>query len=175
VRAAEGCLTPLSVCNPVCNRVPSSLPKSPFPRPSPQGTPEARPYSILRHMSSTSQSRAVLGAPQAPWARRGRRRGVLGGAAGVVAPKSRLNFLLCCRCCQALLPIFFSPAFSGRWVTSPRLVWRLPVAPRPRLSNALPPVQVWTRSIVVEISPLQRCQGHPETDEVKACECTSFA
>jgi hypothetical protein len=99
------------------------------------------------------------------WGGHGRR----GGA------KSALNFLLCCRCCQALLPMFFFPAFSGRWVTSPRLVWRLPVAPRPRISNDLPPVRIWTRSIGVEISPLQRCQRQPETYEVKACECTSFA
>lgn len=36
--------------------------------------------------------RGALGTPQEP-ARRGRRRGMLGGAAGVVAPKGRLNFL----------------------------------------------------------------------------------
>ena len=29
-----------------------------------------------------------------------------GRAAGVAAPQGRLNFLLCCRCCQALLRIF---------------------------------------------------------------------
>ena len=75
----RGGRTPLSVCNPVCNLRPL--------RPSPQGPPEALPYPILRRLSSTSQSRAVLrraagplgrgalGAPQAPWARRGRRRG----------------------------------------------------------------------------------------------------
>lgn len=38
VRAAERCLTLLSVCNPVCNRFPQ-LSSPPFPRPSPQGTP----------------------------------------------------------------------------------------------------------------------------------------
>ena len=42
------------------------------------------------------------------------------------------NFLLCCRCCQALVPIFFFPALSGRWVTSPRLsggfLWRWDLA-----------------------------------------------
>ena len=54
----------------------------PVPRPSPQGTPEALPYPILGRMSSPSD-------------RRGRRRGMLeGGAAGVVAPKGRLHFLI---------------------------------------------------------------------------------
>ena len=33
------------------------------------------------------------------------------------------------------LAYFFFSAFSGCWVPSPRLVWRLPVAPRPRISN----------------------------------------
>ena len=60
---------------------------TPFPRSAPQGTPEVLPYSFLRRMSSPSQSRTalrrtagplgrgVLGAPQALWARRGRRAG----------------------------------------------------------------------------------------------------
>jgi hypothetical protein len=59
-------------------------------RPSPQGTPAALPYSRLSCLSSTSESRAAprsallqaapagggaLGAPYAPEARRGGRRG----------------------------------------------------------------------------------------------------
>ena len=84
---------------------PPSLPKSPFPRPSPQGTPEALPSPILRHLSSTRQShaspasavrrldsgllrrgcRGARGAPQAPWVRRGRWRGVLGSVLPVPA------------------------------------------------------------------------------------------
>jgi hypothetical protein len=86
VRAAEGCLTPLSVCNPVCNRAPSSLPTSPFPRPSPQGTPEARPSPILRRLSSTSQRRA---APRSAvlWAAPAGCRGALGALGGLAAHK----------------------------------------------------------------------------------------
>ena len=51
--------------------------------------------------------------------------------------KCALFFLLCCRCCQALLRIFFFSAFFGPCVTRPRLGWRLPVALRPRVSNDL--------------------------------------
>ena len=62
-------------------------------RPSPQGTPAALPYPRLSCLSSTSESRAAprstvlqaalvggsaLGAPHAPEARRGGRRGPLG-------------------------------------------------------------------------------------------------
>ena len=58
---------------PLKSRLKSSPPpsQSPFPRLSPQGTPEALPYSILRRLSSTSQSHA---APCAAW-----RRGVPAG------------------------------------------------------------------------------------------------
>ncbi len=66
--------------------------------------PEAFPYPILRCLSSTRPSRAapryavlraartgcrgVLGAPHEPWARRGRRRGVLGRAPEGATQKS---------------------------------------------------------------------------------------
>jgi hypothetical protein len=57
---------------------------------------------------------------------------------------AQLNFLLCCRCCQALVRRFFFPAFFGRYVTWPRLVWRLPVALGPIVSNDLLSVRVHT-------------------------------
>jgi hypothetical protein len=81
---------------PPCQSAPyrcPSLPKSPFPRPSPQGTPETLPSSILRRLSSTSQSHAapcsawLWGAPARSPRRAGRR------AAGVVTRKCRLFFL----------------------------------------------------------------------------------
>ncbi len=55
---------------------PPLVPESAFPRPSPQGTPEALPYSILRRLSSTSQSHV---APCAAW-RRGAPAGLPRGA-----------------------------------------------------------------------------------------------
>jgi hypothetical protein len=71
----------------------------------------------------------------------------VGGLAGKVA----LFFLLCCRCCQALLRIFFSlhSILLRRCVTWPRSRWRLPVALGPRVSNDLLSVRVPT--------PVTRC------------------
>jgi Transposase len=54
------------------------------------------------------------------------------------------------------LAYFFFRAFSGRCVTLPRAVGQLSLAPRPRVSNALPPVGVQTRSLPVDIFLLQR-------------------
>jgi hypothetical protein len=65
--------------------------------------------------------------------------------------KGALFFLLCCRCCQALLRIFFSlhSILLRRCVTWPRSRWRLPVALGPRVSNDLLSVRVPT--------PVTRC------------------
>jgi hypothetical protein len=99
--------------------------------------------------------RGALGGTKEPWARRGRRRGALGGsterARNGGARKCRLFFLLCCRCCQALLRIFFSlhAMLFRRCVTWPRSRWRLPVALGPRVSNDLLSVRVQT--------PVTRC------------------
>jgi hypothetical protein len=45
--------------------------------------------------------------------------------------------LLCCRCCQAPLRMFFSPTYFEHCVTLPRPVWRLPLALGPHVSNHL--------------------------------------
>jgi hypothetical protein len=88
------------------------------------GHPCALPSPILRRLSSTSQRHAApcsagLRGALARQPRRsgrhvravrtvGRPVGEAGaGATGGAAPKDRLNFLLCCRCCQAPFCIFF--------------------------------------------------------------------
>jgi hypothetical protein len=45
------------------------------------------------------------------------------------------------RLARPLASVFFAACF-GRWVPSPRAVWRLPVAPRPRVANDLLSVRV---------------------------------
>src|SRR5215471_13491661 len=49
--------------------------------------------------------------------------------------------LLCGRCCQALLPIFFSPVFSGYCLTSCRATLRLPLARSSPLPHAFIPIR----------------------------------
>jgi hypothetical protein len=94
--------------------------------------------------ASRLQAAALIAPAQRPGGR---------GAAG--GGKGRVNFLLCCRCCQGLLHIFL-----------PRMLWAVyhiaqsslaaSLAPRPRVSNALPPVRMQILSIPVAIFPLQR-------------------
>lgn len=66
---------------------PPSLPQPPVPRPAPQGAPAARPAPLLRRVSrphGAARRRgccAARGVRAEPWARRGRRRGALGGLA----------------------------------------------------------------------------------------------
>ena len=50
--------------------------------------------------------------------------------------------LLCGRCCQALLPIFFSPVFSGYCLTSCRATLRLPLARSSPLTHAFIPIRI---------------------------------
>jgi hypothetical protein len=98
---------------------PLSLPKPPWPRPSPRTPLEASPSPILRGMSRPRFAALRLAAGRSgelprraggagrgvrkrwPPARRAGER-----ATGGAARKGRLNFLLCCRCCQAPLKIF---------------------------------------------------------------------
>src|SRR5262249_53973051 len=56
--------------------------------------------------------------------------------------KCRLKFLLCCRCCQALLPIFFLPCILWALGYIAPTVWWLPMALGPRVSNNLLSVRV---------------------------------
>src|SRR5713226_3534115 len=81
-RAAEGCLTPLRLCNPVCNP-PPSFPKPAVPRPSREGTVETSRSPILICLSrprsaalraTVSGGRRALGPQPSPPARDGRRR-----------------------------------------------------------------------------------------------------
>src|SRR5215470_19431948 len=50
--------------------------------------------------------------------------------------------LLCGRCCQALLPIFFSPVFSGYCLTSCRATLRLPLARSSPFTHAFIPIPI---------------------------------
>jgi len=82
VRAAEGCLTPLSVCHPVCiYPLPPSQP--PFPMLSPQGTPETpvqhqpKSHCTALHLAPGRSG----GAAARPWAR-GKSRGRAVAAGG---------------------------------------------------------------------------------------------
>jgi Putative transposase len=77
VRAAEGCLTPLSLCNPVGN--PPLSPQLPFPRPSAQGNPCEATLPPSETLVQAALGRATPGSaletqPASP-ARGGRRRG----------------------------------------------------------------------------------------------------
>ena len=105
------------------------------PRPSHRDTSASSASRRLRRLSrrrsprhsllcTAAAARRVLGSRR----RSARVAAAARRAAERAGRKCRLNFLLCCRCCQALLHMFFFPAFFGRCVTWPRLVWRLPVA-----------------------------------------------
>src|SRR5215510_13741589 len=57
-------------------------------------------------------------------------------------PDGQHEGLLCGRCCQALLPIFFSPVFSGYCLTSCRATLRLPLARSSPLTHAFIPIRI---------------------------------
>src|SRR5262249_8577005 len=132
------------------------------PQLSPTGRPEAlapgNPGGLsLTHPqppvqpapSRATPSRAPLQqAAAACWGRRPRRaRAAAAGAGGPEASgcsgggKCLLNFLLCCRCCQALLPIFSSPHSLGAGF--PRPDWSGGFLWRPDLASptTLPRIQ----------------------------------
>jgi len=50
--------------------------------------------------------------------------------------------LLCGRCCQALLPIFFSPVFSGYCLTSCRATLQPPLVRSPPVTHASIPIRI---------------------------------
>src|SRR5215831_17455418 len=72
--------------------------------------------------------RGARGAPQEPWARRGRGQGVLGRVLPVPAQNTVYSSFYVAAVVKPSCLFFFFPAFSGRWVTSPRLsggfLWR---------------------------------------------------
>jgi hypothetical protein len=133
------------------------------PRPAPRETREALPQPILRRMS-----RLRISVPRLA-ARRCDRLRLRAGAADIVdgrrweaqrcfqgcAPEGlaiqyRLKYLLCCRCCQALLHTFFSPFFSGCCITSCRVILRLPLARSSPVTHAFLPIRVQKSSIPVD-------------------------
>src|SRR5215475_7289263 len=84
----------------------------------------------------------------APWAddtctrRRVVRRRRVTGAPRHRDGSRRGEGLLCGRCCQALLPIFFSPVFSGYCLPSCRATLRLPLARSSPLTHAFIPIRI---------------------------------
>ena len=109
----------------------AALPAAPVRRYHPSscaGCPGRALPSSASLRAAAAGSRWVLEPPPSPPPARRARRGA--------GRKCRVYFLLCCRCCQAPLKIFF-PAFFRRCVTSPRSVWRLPGALGPLVANDL--------------------------------------
>src|SRR5262249_49968135 len=124
---------------------PSAFPNRPSRSPRPPEPLRLQPHCPCSACPGYAQPRceplrqAAAGAialtTGGPWRRRG---------AGGAGRKCRLNFLLCCRCCQALLSIFLLPYLFWSCVTWPRSVWRLPAALGPSVSNDLLSVRVQT-------------------------------
>jgi hypothetical protein len=118
---------------------PPALPRR-LSRGRPPSTPASLPYRMRRRLSSTRHRREPpccgprWQVAAVRWGHGGAATGwgAEAGAAGGAAPKGRLQFLLCCRCCQALVNDFFpstcsalshglkgSGGFRWRWDPSP--------------------------------------------------------
>jgi hypothetical protein len=118
-------------------------PQRPHPTPSCGACPAPAKAVLYRAPPGSEALRRAAAAGGGRGQRR-RRRVTAGGGVrpGGRGEKGRLDFLLCCRCCQAPLRMFFFPACFRRCVTWFRSVWQLPVALGPLVSNDLLSVRV---------------------------------